>query len=381
METKISYKLSLTLIMFLFVQVVNGQITVNSFKVLDQYLKDGKILIKSGVTTTEIKIEVRFVTAMNGANPKPGSIKTRLSTPASNGSPNYLSPQQQVTHTEFAQDNAFLTKIYTLSIDKSKLANGNIYLLFQNDSGEFAYSGKSYGFVLETSVPVVPEISNNFISFSSGDVNFFDDFTVAGSVPAGGNNSYTYQWEVVDEDDSSAGFWVAGVNSTENLWEKDNTNFAPINGSYINKNVYLRRKVTSGAKVSYSNRILLYNSSTANKNDLAVKVKGRLLKHLINGQWEDTNTEIDVASLDVQGGFALKFDANMLPETTFRIENNVAGVRYKWAYISGGLRGMQEGNSILTPIYPGGNWGFNAYKLRVFGSDGSYKEIGFYPLP
>jgi hypothetical protein len=150
---KLIYKLFIAIAILLTPKLADAQINVFSFKVLDQYLKDGKILIKNA-ETTEIKIEVKFSTARDAqGKPKVGKIRTALGTKNSNGDIVYLSEQQEVFNTDFVVGEVYLTKTYTVNIDKSKLTNSIIDLLQQQPGGLPTESPTRYNYVLEGTTP------------------------------------------------------------------------------------------------------------------------------------------------------------------------------------------------------------------------------------
>ena len=141
------------LILALLTTQAYSQVYVTTFKVQDAYLQNGKILIKSATSTTEIKIEVTFATYReSNGTPKTGSIKTKLGTANSSGGVNFLSAEQNVSSTEFSTD-PFVTKIYTINIEKSKLANNTIDLFTQPAGFSWGvFTGKSYSYVLEPTI-------------------------------------------------------------------------------------------------------------------------------------------------------------------------------------------------------------------------------------
>jgi hypothetical protein len=150
---KLIYKLFIAIVILLTPKLADAQINVFSFKVLDQYLKDGKILIKNA-EATEIKLEVKFSTARDAqGKPKVGNIRTALGTKNSNGDIVYLSDQQEVFNTDFVAGEVYLTKTYTVNIDKSKLTNSIIDLLQQQPGGLPTESPTRYNYVLEDTTP------------------------------------------------------------------------------------------------------------------------------------------------------------------------------------------------------------------------------------
>lgn len=153
---KLIYKLFIALVILLTPQLADAQINVFSFKVLDQYLKDGKILIKNS-EATEIKIEVKFSTARDAqGKPKVGKIRTALGTKNSSGDIVYLTDQQEVFNTDFIAGEVYLTKTYTVNIQKSKLTNNIIDLLQQQPGGLPTESPTRYNYVVETPVVTPP---------------------------------------------------------------------------------------------------------------------------------------------------------------------------------------------------------------------------------
>lgn len=149
-----------------------SQIRVASFKVQDQYLQNGKILIKNATTTTQIKIEVQFSTARDSnGNPIPShNTKIRLATGSSSGQIIYLSNQEEVSSSEFSSSVTFITKIYTINIDKSNLTGNLISLLVKEDGfGEGEYTGKRYNYVLETppSSPIFNNVAKSYVFYKN----------------------------------------------------------------------------------------------------------------------------------------------------------------------------------------------------------------------
>jgi|GEM_PF-6273417 len=164
---KIRYRIALLLVML--VNVASAQISVSSFKVLDQYLQDGKVLIKHATPSTEIKIEVMFVSSLdNQGYANPANIKTRLATGNANGQVVYLSAQETITNADFPRYTGSITKVFTLNIDKSKLTSGIVLSLLTQRNGQLegSFTGKYYHYVLETPPVVAPQYAINISSVS-----------------------------------------------------------------------------------------------------------------------------------------------------------------------------------------------------------------------
>jgi hypothetical protein len=188
-------------ILTLFTVQAYSQIYVTSFKVQDAYLQDGNILIKSATPTTEIKIEVQFSTYRdNNGNPNPGSIKTKLGTSTSSGGVNFLTPEQQVSSTEFSNA-PVLTKIYTVNIEKSKLSNGKIDLFTQQAGSSWGiFSGKRYNYVLEATTTTYYNVarSASFVKNNCPPGSDAQQYTITTyTVPA---NKYTSTISQADAD-------------------------------------------------------------------------------------------------------------------------------------------------------------------------------------
>ena len=177
------------LILALLTTQAYSQVYVATFKVQDAYLQNGKILIKSATPTTEIKIEVTFATYReSNGTPKTGSIKTKLGTANSSGGLTFLSAEQNVSSTEFSTD-PFLTKIYTINIEKSKLANNTINLFTLPAGFSWGvFTGKSYSYILEPTTTTYYSVakSANFVKndCSPGSDTQADTYIVY-SVPTG----------------------------------------------------------------------------------------------------------------------------------------------------------------------------------------------------
>lgn len=188
---KIRYIIALLLAVL--ANVANAQISVGSFKVLDQYLQDGKLLIKNATPSTEIKIEVVFAARLNNQGyANPANIKIRMATGNASGQPIYLSSQETITNADFPRYTGSITKSFTINIDKSKLTSGIVISLLTEPNGqaEGSFTGKYYHYVLET--PVVSPIIKASIYLASmkyGGVN--DMFQLfSNSLPPSGWHSY-----------------------------------------------------------------------------------------------------------------------------------------------------------------------------------------------
>lgn len=187
------------LILTLFTIQASSQVYVTSFKVQDAYLQNGKILIKSATSTTEIKIEIGFSTYRDNStgNPLPGSIKTKLGTQNSTGGVNYLSAEQEVSSSEFSTAPT-LTKIYTVNIDKSKLANYTIDLFTMQSGFSWGiYTGKRYNYVLEPTTTTYYNVAKSAVFVKNNCPPGSDPTTVVYSVPA---NKYSSTISQADAD-------------------------------------------------------------------------------------------------------------------------------------------------------------------------------------
>jgi len=170
---KIITKIYQILILVLLVNSTYAQVSVFTFKVKSEYLQGDKILIKN-TPSTEIKIEVQFETRRdNQGNPLPGKIQVVLATKNTNDEVVLLSGWKEVLHTDFASDTIFLKKIYTISIDKSKLSGKPIDLLMQQPNQLPVGNTQRYNYIVE---PPVQTVYYNVIrqeEFYKSDCNIF----------------------------------------------------------------------------------------------------------------------------------------------------------------------------------------------------------------
>lgn len=369
--------------------LVKAQVNVFSFKVKDQYLQNGKILIKNNSATTTIVIEIDFTTARDQGNPKPGSIKTRLGTfslSSNNYNPIFLSQQEEVKHTDFIPNELILKKEYTIDIQKSKLTDKPILLYIQpNGFPEGEYTSKSYNYVVEASIP---EISNNLISLSAP-FSSIENINVDGTIAQGGNGVFQTTWKIVDNNGNIINN-IDGITSLANKWTKDNIFKLPIQNS---GEVYLSRVLTSSGKVSESNKILISNWD-GNSSTLDIKIKGPLRRYDASSQDYvkiPAGTEINYNELapanpnryPVDGDIYLGISQTI--PTHFTITNPTSGVSYRWHYMMEGVVhlgftgwGTSEepsllGNGVISDSLP--RYGTNFNTIHIYGSDGSRKVI------
>lgn len=379
----------LTILILMLPSLVKAQVNIFSFKVKDQYLQNGKILIKNNSATTTIVIEINFTTARDQGIPKPGSIKTRLGTfslSSNNYNPIFLSEQEEVKHTDFIPNELILKKEYTIDIQKSKLTDKPILLYIQpNGSPEGEYTTKSYNYVVEASIP---EISNNLISLSAP-FSSVENINVDGTIAQGGNGVFQTTWKVVDNNGNIINN-IDGVTSLANKWTKDNIFNLPIQNS---GEVYLSRVLTSGGKVSESNKVLISNWD-GNFSSLNVRIKGPLVRY--NALSENfvelpQGTEINYNELapaisgrnPVDGDIYIGYSPDI--QTHLTIINPTSGINYRWHYMmegiahadfdgSGSATGTsQVGNSIVSLSFP--RYGIEYDQIHIYGSDGSRKLV------
>lgn len=123
--------------------------SISSFEILPEYLINGALKINSTGTTT-FKFKVQFVKVQTGNNTfafTPAFLK--LSTPNSTGGSVDLSDEKATYLGEFESGKFFLTKEYTVTVNRSNFTQGrNVYLHYRREGQNLfnAYS-KSYAVV------------------------------------------------------------------------------------------------------------------------------------------------------------------------------------------------------------------------------------------
>lgn len=248
-----------------------------------------------------------------------------------------------------------------------KLTISTTIIIISN--GTISYEYKDFNFDIVVAPKSNADIQNNVIAFGTGDPNFFDDFTISGSTPTGGNGTYSYEWQLVNDDNSWSSS-SSGTRSSLSSWEKDNSKeFRDV----ADHNLYLRRKITSGNVSSYSNKILIYDYTNANKDEIIVMVKGNVVKRLPGGGYENITDEVN---LRFEPSFFLApgIRDNGIPESTFRIANPVSGVRYRWFHHFYSTYEITEGITFSTDPFPR-PVNIGARGIRIYGSDGSKATI------
>ena len=120
---------------------------ISNFEILPQYLINGKLKVDANLSTITFEYKVQFYRSLSsfGANKwAPIDIAVRISIPDINNTPLYFAPYQNVTSADFASnDEAFLTKTYSVTINKSRFLIGvPIILAYKTppDPFYFAYN-------------------------------------------------------------------------------------------------------------------------------------------------------------------------------------------------------------------------------------------------
>jgi hypothetical protein len=140
---------------------------ISTWEILPQYLVNGKLFVDPNSSSVTFQYKVIFYRTLNtgsGVNKwKLTDVLVAISMPNANNVPVYFTPSQHIYNSDFANDNdAFLTKIYSITISKSSFILGNpIILAYQlpGYSSPAAYS-KVYQWQTTSSNPPPPSTTS-----------------------------------------------------------------------------------------------------------------------------------------------------------------------------------------------------------------------------
>lgn len=374
-----------TLLSLIIIGSLKAQIGISEFSVAAQYLQGQDILLSSSPNPTKVEFKIRI----SGPNNIPfiGSVDIVYRTA---NQPAEVLSAYSISNNSFGTSGVLaLTREVNL---ESTRTNGKIEMRVSWKDGKSgalseAYASNGFWCVKKTVTPP-PPLASNTISLV-GNPNFMDDFSVNGSQPTGGVGNYTYAWKIIDDNDVEV-TGLKGVSSSMNSWNKNNTEYLP---TFVTKNIYVQRIITSGSKTLASNKVLVNNWNGTNKTVTAKIETGDLAKCI--GLAPESFTSVNGAGVDLNvlcnyiEGVPKEVNSLFLKPGyyNFQINNPAMNVNYKWylmledeyIYNRGdiGDTSFVYGNLVNVLIPPVYGWNKTS-RMYIFGSDGSLTVI---PLP
>lgn len=343
------------------------------------------ITFKSSVQTIASGTIVTFETTGESASKFIGSVPFL-------GNTSHTDIECSLYNTDYYSDNGqkgkFQYKISnSTSSGKTVTITFNVLVLTTTNNGT-GITSENVKFTHNITVgpQIIPEISNNIISLSAP-FSSIENINVDGTIAQGGNGVFQTTWKIVDNNGNIINN-IDGITSLANKWTKDNIFKLPIQNS---GEVYLSRVLTSGGKVSESNKVLISNWD-GNFSSLNIKIKGPLVKYDALSQnfiELPQGTEINYNELappipdrtPINNDIYLGHSPTNLTELT--LVNPVSQVNYRWYYLMSGISQVDFGtsgtgtsligtsiSSVSFPMY-----GYEHDQIHIYGSDGSRKII------
>ncbi|MNJ97671.1 hypothetical protein D3C87_154240 [compost metagenome] len=236
-------------IIFIFCAVFFASIKVNAQyqgTYLSFYVVGGtSLMVNQNATSTTFNIKI-FVSRFYGTGGyQPFYMNFKLGIENGAVFPNVYT----ITSSDFQTGQGNAEKQFSVTLQNSSLPHGKSLLIHYNNpsNSNLSYTASYNPKISIFNPPAIIPITNNLISLQS---NGYNMGKIVGQTPSGGSGSYNYQWQRK----ISGGTFI-----NHSSYENDLNNYILNDGGVI-----IRRVISSGSQISYSNEITLVKPSVNN---------------------------------------------------------------------------------------------------------------------
>ncbi len=209
------------------------------------------LVVNQQASSTTFKVKISVSRILNGSTYYPFKMNFKLGIEYGE----LFSTVYTITDSDFTSGQGGTSKEFSATIANTKLPDGRKLQAYYNNpsNNNPNYTNSNLLVTIFNPPPVVevPQISNNTITLQYNPV-VGSEINIAGSNPSGGTGNYISEWQIKQE------------NGNYSLVGSNIANMSIGSLKFLNKVLdgsTIRRKITSGSKVSYSNEILLKRES------------------------------------------------------------------------------------------------------------------------